>query len=623
MATLMPNGKQAFTRSDGTPLVGGKLFTYDAGTSTPRPTYADADALFPNTNPVILDARGEATVFWSGAYKVVLKDASDVTIWTVDDIVSTDSVVGDIYSDFANAASPTKGAGLVGYSDAQAYAAATVGGRLNALSTGSVTQKLYGVSSISRTPTQRFGDVVDLDDWLNGDGVTNNDTAFDALLTYMNANPGKTYRSRNGRVYACTFNSKTIPGTARLRLEGAKFLWSGALGASAAVAIDLAAGCDFDALRFEVVSGASFRRLIQTEGCRGDLIELVCQAQVNNNGGSNLDFGVRLFGQGFANKIGEIRTRKVDRAITCYGDSGTAATAQTGSRIEFIDVQDYVAGFYPRNLKDFQLAGYLFRGRSPNALPDPGHNGIVTAGLQDAQFGPGTVKDSGEHGIRIGGTNGTETLTSRVTFTSPTTFGSGQCGFKAWSGSNAQLLKNITVTGGQFIDSGDDGDPLGFNDFGMMIQAVSEGMFEGCQVLKEDSTYCALDGVYISQADRVHLPGLVVNGAQRNSLRISEFNGNGTDPNGSNTVNVWGAHLSNHLAEGVYLDNVGTDFRDIMVDRAHIIGGTDGIKWAGAAARAAQPCFFSAFVRGQSGAALSFPVGANLHSLNIFTNAYV
>lgn len=90
MATLLPEGKQSFTKSDGTPLVGGKLYTYEAGTSTPKATYADAAGTVPNTNPVILDARGEATIYWSGSYKVALKDASDSVVWTVDD-VSIDS----------------------------------------------------------------------------------------------------------------------------------------------------------------------------------------------------------------------------------------------------------------------------------------------------------------------------------------------------------------------------------------------------------------------------------------------------------------------------------------------------------------------------------------------------
>lgn len=86
MATLLPEGKQSFTDDAGNPLVGGKLYTYDAGTNTPRPTFVDATGTIPNTNPVILNARGEATVFWDGSYKAVLKDANDVTIWTVDNV---------------------------------------------------------------------------------------------------------------------------------------------------------------------------------------------------------------------------------------------------------------------------------------------------------------------------------------------------------------------------------------------------------------------------------------------------------------------------------------------------------------------------------------------------------
>lgn len=86
MPSLLPTTKLYFTTSAGLPLVGGKLFTYDTGTTTPRVTYQDAAGTIPNTNPVILDARGEALVFWSGSYRVVLKDALDNTIWTVDSV---------------------------------------------------------------------------------------------------------------------------------------------------------------------------------------------------------------------------------------------------------------------------------------------------------------------------------------------------------------------------------------------------------------------------------------------------------------------------------------------------------------------------------------------------------
>ena len=88
MPSIAPYPKfQAFD-DNGDPLVGGLLYTYIAGTTTKRATYSDADGTS-NTNPVVLNARGEADVWLgSGAYKFVLKDADEVTIWTKDDITS-------------------------------------------------------------------------------------------------------------------------------------------------------------------------------------------------------------------------------------------------------------------------------------------------------------------------------------------------------------------------------------------------------------------------------------------------------------------------------------------------------------------------------------------------------
>jgi len=74
---------QAFD-SSGSPLNGGKLYTYITGTTTNKATYSDAALTTPNANPVILDSRGEAEVYGSGVYKFLLKDSSDTTIWTID-----------------------------------------------------------------------------------------------------------------------------------------------------------------------------------------------------------------------------------------------------------------------------------------------------------------------------------------------------------------------------------------------------------------------------------------------------------------------------------------------------------------------------------------------------------
>jgi hypothetical protein len=99
MAVLTPSPKTAFVDAAGEPLVGGKLYTYIAGTTTLQATYTDSTATTANTNPIILDSRGEANVWLGGAiYKFVLKDADDALIWTVDNISAPTAAVSPVLS---------------------------------------------------------------------------------------------------------------------------------------------------------------------------------------------------------------------------------------------------------------------------------------------------------------------------------------------------------------------------------------------------------------------------------------------------------------------------------------------------------------------------------------------
>ena len=89
MATtsLSPTPKLQFFDLNGAPLSGGLLYTYAAGTTTPLASYTDSTGLIANTNPIVLDSRGEANV-WLGAaiYKFALYTSVGVLIWTVDNI---------------------------------------------------------------------------------------------------------------------------------------------------------------------------------------------------------------------------------------------------------------------------------------------------------------------------------------------------------------------------------------------------------------------------------------------------------------------------------------------------------------------------------------------------------
>uniref|UniRef100_A0A6M3J1C8 Uncharacterized protein n=1 Tax=viral metagenome TaxID=1070528 RepID=A0A6M3J1C8_9ZZZZ len=90
MDRLICNPKfQAFD-SNGLFLSGGKVYTYESGTTTPLATYSDRELNTANSNPIVLDSRGECQIFCNELLKLVLKDSDDIPIWTFDNIRPTD-----------------------------------------------------------------------------------------------------------------------------------------------------------------------------------------------------------------------------------------------------------------------------------------------------------------------------------------------------------------------------------------------------------------------------------------------------------------------------------------------------------------------------------------------------
>jgi hypothetical protein len=79
-----------FFDNNGDPLSGGLVYTYDAGTTTPRATYTDENGSTPNTNPIVLDSAGRTPAeIWlttGVAYKFILRTSAGVLIGTYDDI---------------------------------------------------------------------------------------------------------------------------------------------------------------------------------------------------------------------------------------------------------------------------------------------------------------------------------------------------------------------------------------------------------------------------------------------------------------------------------------------------------------------------------------------------------
>lgn len=80
-----------FFDNDGSVLSGGKIYTYTAGTTTPKATYTTSAGNIAHSNPIILNSAGRVPTgeIWltAGAYKFVLNTSTDVLIATYDNIL--------------------------------------------------------------------------------------------------------------------------------------------------------------------------------------------------------------------------------------------------------------------------------------------------------------------------------------------------------------------------------------------------------------------------------------------------------------------------------------------------------------------------------------------------------
>lgn len=121
MAVSLHAGKNQFFAADGSFLASGKLYTYVPGTSTNKSAWTDVGATVAHANPIILDSRGEATIYWGGSYDVVLKTAADVTVWgpiRVDEpeLAGTSSTdVAALRAELANVTTAGDGDSMIGW----------------------------------------------------------------------------------------------------------------------------------------------------------------------------------------------------------------------------------------------------------------------------------------------------------------------------------------------------------------------------------------------------------------------------------------------------------------------------------------------------------------------------
>ena len=89
---------QRFYDNNGLPLAGGRIYTYVAGTSIPKPLYHDFGLVDPITQPMVLDANGVAPEYFAkaGMYKFEIRSFEDELVATRDYVTPTGEAGGAI-----------------------------------------------------------------------------------------------------------------------------------------------------------------------------------------------------------------------------------------------------------------------------------------------------------------------------------------------------------------------------------------------------------------------------------------------------------------------------------------------------------------------------------------------
>ena len=200
----MPNGRQRYYNHDGTVAAGGKVYPFAAGTSVPKAAYRDSAGTDPWTHPIDLDAKGEAVIFWSGSYKVDVKqaDGTQVTGYPVDNLHSP--LIPDNLS-------ASVGGGLIGFLYANVYAVGTIGRWLKdlALATGSafIGWAQSGGSATTRTVQAKLRETVSVTDY---NGIVADGTDQTAKIVAWFGTLGAAYTGIIKIPYNVKFNAWTV-----------------------------------------------------------------------------------------------------------------------------------------------------------------------------------------------------------------------------------------------------------------------------------------------------------------------------------------------------------------------------------------------------------------------------
>ena len=160
--------------NQGNPLAFGSVYTYIAGTSTLTATYVDSTQTTPNTNPIILNARGEAQIWLvpGNTYKFAVFDQYGNQIRIVDQIYSLQGLNALTQSTIGALLYPSVNGSVTTYDTTQTQA--LIG------NAGLYATNLWSSAGTAGSRLQEFANAFEY--IASGGGAFNNDADFGVAL---------------------------------------------------------------------------------------------------------------------------------------------------------------------------------------------------------------------------------------------------------------------------------------------------------------------------------------------------------------------------------------------------------------------------------------------------------
>ena len=418
-----------------------------------------------------------------------------------------------------------------------------------------------GNGAVARSVESRLRDVVSVKDFgAAGDGVAD-DTAAIQAANDAAALAGVALRFSAGDSYLVSSIQLSAPA---IHTYGATFVPGSASATTPCVSV--LAGAKFIDSIYVDQAGTSRKRAIVFNAC-ADLIvnnvDVTCSEQ-NSYGGDANNAAVRFFAC-VNTAVLSLSVEKFDYAVKIFGatDHLTIGTVKIRNYINGINLQQGVhVDIGSINGIDIQARSSLW------TVQQPGQNGIligndsgVNAGTSHVRIVNAVIRDSGEHGIRIGGANEVH----NVTFESPNIGNvDGTC-LKILSGDNGLYTRNVTINNPRLFDAVGGGIKL---SCGLMLYRVINCIVNSPVITKESHTYSGTHGISLYDVLKLEINNPIIENAEEHgiSVRLTHADAGGTlITQDCNQVFVSGGTISLSGIDGINIPTQGAQHRRWVV----------------------------------------------------------